>query len=74
MKNPTMLKNGTQVCSGKNCCANARHNGEEIQLTFITGMNPAFQVAWTWWIVRAPAMTAIETRYTVFWIGAIYHN
>lgn len=67
-----MLKNGTQVCSGRNFCAKARQTGDVTQLTFITGQNPAFQVAWTWWNLVAPAMIAIETKYTEFWIGAIY--
>ena len=40
-----MLKNGTQVCSGKNFWANANANGEVIQLIFITGMKPALTVA-----------------------------
>lgn len=35
----------------------------------MTGMNPARTVALTWWNVLAPAMIAIETRYTEFWIG-----
>lgn len=64
------LKKGTQVCSGRNFCAKARANGDEIQLTFMTGMNPAFHVAWTWWMVLAPAMMAIEIKYTLFWMGA----
>ena len=42
------LKNGTQVCSGRNFCANAKDTGDAIQLTFITGMNPALTVARTW--------------------------
>jgi hypothetical protein len=70
----TTLKNGTQVCSGRNFCAKARVRGDTTQLTFMTGMKPAFHVAWTWWNVLAPAMMAIDTRYTVFWIGAIFHQ
>ena len=62
MKNPTILKKGTQVCSGRNFCANASEIGETIQLTFMTGMNPAFTVALTWWNVRAPAMMAMEIK------------
>lgn len=57
-----MLKKGTQVSGGRNCCAKASASGDETQLTFMTGMNPAFQVAWTLWIVDAPAMTAIEIK------------
>lgn len=72
--NPTMLKNGTQVCSGRKYWANASAMGDVIQLTFMTGMKPARTVARTWWNVRAPAMMAIETRYTEFWMGAIYVN
>ena len=74
MKKATRLKNGTQVCSGKNCCAKARAIGDDIQLTFITGMKPALHVAWTLWIVLAPAMMAMQTRYTLFWIGAIWNG
>ena len=62
MKNDTRLKNGTQVSCGRNFCAKARHNGDDIQLTFMTVMKPAFQVACTWWMVLAPAMIAMETR------------
>ena len=69
MTNAIILKKGTQVCSGRNFCAKARARGEVIQLTFMTGMNPALTVARTWWKVLAPAITAIETRYTVFWMG-----
>lgn len=58
----TMLKNGTQVCSGKNFCANARQIGDVTQLTFMTGQKPAFTVARTWWKVRAPAMMAMNTK------------
>jgi hypothetical protein len=36
--------------------------GDEIQLTFITGIKPALHVAWTWWMVLAPAMMAMQTR------------
>jgi hypothetical protein len=68
---PMMLKKGTQVCSGRNFCAKASAMGEVIQLTFMTGMKPARTVARTWWNVRAPAMMAMLTRYTPFWIGAI---
>jgi hypothetical protein len=57
-----MLKNGTQVCSGKNFCANAKAMGDVIQLTFMTGMKPARMVARTWWNVRAPAMMAMDAR------------
>jgi hypothetical protein len=57
-----MLKKGTQVVSGRNCWANASEIGDTIQLTFMTGMKPAFTVARTWWKVRAPAMMAMETR------------
>lgn len=74
MANATMLKNGTQACSGRNFCAKARVRGETTQLTFMTGMKPAFQVAWTWWTFFAPAMTAIDTRYTLFWMGATCHG
>ncbi len=42
------LKNGSQACSGRNCCANASAMGDVIQLTFITGMKPARTVARTW--------------------------
>lgn len=66
-----MLKNGTQVCSGRNFCANAKAKGDVIQLTFMTGINPTRTVALIWWKVLAPAITAMEARYTVFWIGAI---
>ena len=45
MTKATMLKNGTQVCSGRNRCANAKANGLVIQLTFITGMKPVRTVA-----------------------------
>jgi len=62
MKNETRLKNGTQVSGGRNFCAKARHKGDDIQLTFITGMKPAFHVACTWWMVLAPAMIAMEIR------------
>lgn len=62
MTKATMLKNGTQVCSGRNCWANASAKGEVIQLTFMTGMKPARTVARTWWNVRAPAMRAMEIR------------
>jgi len=74
MTNARMLKNGTQVCSGKNFWAKARAKGEVIQLTFMTSMKPALTVALTWWKVLAPAMMAIEARYTEFWIGAICTN
>ena len=56
------LKNGTQVCSGRNFCAKARANGLVIQVTFITGIKPARTVALIWCSVRAPAITAIEAR------------
>lgn len=69
--NATMLKNGVQVCSGKNFWANASATGDVTQLTFMTGMNPARTVARTWWKVLAPAMRAMNTRYMLFWIGAI---
>jgi len=62
MTKAMMLKNGTQVCSGRNFCANARASGDVTQLTFMTGMKPALTVARTWWNVRAPAMTAIEVK------------
>jgi hypothetical protein len=62
MKKPTMLKNGTQVCSGRNFWANAKAKGEVTQLTFMTGRKPALTVARTWWMVRAPAITAMEVR------------
>ena len=62
MTKATMLKNGTQVCSGRNLCAKAKANGLVIQLTFITGMKPARTVARIWWKVRAPAITAMEAR------------
>ena len=68
-----MLKNGTQVCSGRNFWANANANGDVIQLTFMTGMKPALTVALIWWKVLAPAIMAIDVRYTVFWIGDTYH-
>ena len=71
MTNAIMLKNGTQVCSGRNCWANAKARGDVIQLTFMTGMKPALTVARTWWKVLAPAITAIDVKYTVFWIGDI---
>lgn len=61
-----MLKNGTQVCSGRNFWANAKQIGEVIQLTLMTGQKPALTVARTWWKVRAPAMIAMKTRYTLF--------
>jgi len=35
-------------------------------------MKPARTVARIWWKVRAPAMTAIEVRYTTFWMGETY--
>jgi len=60
--NDMMLKNGTQVCSGRNFCANASARGDVTQLTFMTGMKPARTVARTWWKVRAPAMMAMEAR------------
>lgn len=66
-----MLKNGTQVCSGRNFCANAKARGDVTQLTFMTGKNPALTVALIWCQVLAPAIKAIEVRYTVFWIGDI---
>lgn len=56
------LKNGTQVCSGRNCCAKASASGEVIQLTLMTGQNPARTVARTWCQVRAPAMKAMLAR------------
>ena len=62
MMKATMLKKGTQVCSGRNFCAKARQMGEVIQLTFITGQKPALTVALTWWKVRAPAMIAMKMR------------
>ncbi len=62
MTKEMMLKNGTHVCSGKNCWAKARAKGEVIQLTFITGKKPALTVALTWWNVLAPAITAMEAR------------
>ena len=62
MTNEIMLKNGTQVCSGRNFWANANARGDVIQLTFITGMKPALTVARTWWKVLAPAITAIEVK------------
>lgn len=68
---PTMLKKGTHVCSGRNCWAKAREIGDTIQLTFMTGMKPALTVARTWWKVRAPAITAMDTRYIEFWMGEI---
>jgi len=70
--NATKLKNGTHRYSGRNFCANARAMGDVIQLTFMTGMNPARTVARIWWKVLAPAITAIEARYTVFWMGETY--
>lgn len=66
MTKAMMLKNGTHVCSGKNFWANANANGEVIQLTFMTGIKPALTVALIWWKVLAPAMTAMEVRYTEF--------
>jgi hypothetical protein len=60
--NETMLKNGTQVCSGKNFCAKAKAIGLVTQLTFMIGINPARMVARIWWNVLAPAMTAMEAR------------
>ena len=45
MTKATMLKKGTQVCSGKNFWAKANAKGETTQLTFITGMKPALMVA-----------------------------
>lgn len=45
--NDIMLKNGTQVCSGRNFWANANANGDVIQLTFMTGKKPALTVART---------------------------
>ena len=57
-----MLKNGTQVCSGRNFCAKAKASGDVIQLTFMTGIKPALTVARIWWNVLAPAMIAIEVR------------
>jgi carbamoylphosphate synthase small subunit len=62
MTKPMMLKNGTQVFSGRNFWAKANEMGETTQLTFMTGMNPALTVAFTWWKVRAPAMMAMEVR------------
>jgi hypothetical protein len=62
MTKPTKLKNGTQVCSGRNFCAKARAIGDVIQLTFITGMKPALTVARTWWKVFAPAIRAMKIR------------
>ena len=62
MQNATMLKNGTQVCSGKNFWAKASAIGEVIQETFMTGMKPARTVARIWCQVRAPAITAMEAR------------
>ncbi len=62
MKKAMILKKGTHVCSGRNFCANAKHIGEVIQLTFITGKKPALTVARIWWKVLAPAITAIEAR------------
>ena len=64
--NATKLKNGTHMYSGRNFCANARAMGDVIQLTFMTGMKPARTVARIWWKVLAPAMIAMEARYTVF--------
>lgn len=69
MKKPTILKNGTQVCSGRNFWANASEMGDTTQLTFMTGKKPDLTVARTWWKVRAPAMTAMQERNTVFWSG-----
>ena len=66
MTNPTILKNGTQVCSGRNFWAKASAMGEVIQLTFMTGMKPARTVARTWCKVRAPAITAMDDKYTTF--------
>lgn len=68
----TKLKKGIQANSGKNCWAKARQMGDVIQETFITFMKPTRTVARIWWYVRAPAMSAMATRYTEFWIGAIY--
>lgn len=48
MMKETTLKNGTQVCSGRNFWANASASGEVTQLIFITGRKPARTVAWTW--------------------------
>ena len=45
MTKPTILKNGTHVCSGRNFCANARAMGEVTQLTFMTGKKPDLMVA-----------------------------
>ena len=47
MTKETILKKGTQVCSGRNCWANANAKGETTQLTFMTGMKPALMVALT---------------------------
>ncbi len=47
MTKAIILKNGTQVCSGKNFCANASASGDVIQLTFMTGMKPDRTVART---------------------------
>ena len=47
MTKATKLKNGTQVCSGRNFWAKARHSGDVIQLTFMTGRKPARMVART---------------------------
>lgn len=66
MTNATKLKNGTHKYSGRNFCANASAMGDVIQLTFITGIKPALTVARIWWKVLAPAIIAIEARYTVF--------
>ena len=62
MTKEIMLKNGTQVCSGRNFWANARARGEVTQLTFMTGIKPARTVALIWWKVLAPAMIAMEAR------------
>ena len=62
MTKATILKKGTQVCSGKNFWAKASAKGETTQLTFMTGMKPALMVARIWWKVLAPAMTAMEAR------------
>jgi hypothetical protein len=71
MTKPMMLKKGTHVVSGRNCWANASEMGDTTQLTFMTGQKPALTVARTWWNVRAPAIRAMDVRYTLFWMGEI---